>query len=196
MTPVETSPSTAPTLKVQPGRLDVRVRVRGRLPKPAAGDLRRGITRAVGGWMESGFTAGPLPRDDFSAAYGTYTDGAAKQARSQRSVTTNAALGPELVELVPTRRVARVSALGVGGRAAGANAQVLLVVVGARDDGSQIELVIRGELNLTPSGRGWKVFGFDLQRTVGAPGTYAASVRRAGDREDREKPPRRGGRSS
>jgi 6-phosphofructokinase len=79
-----------------------------------------------------------------------------------------------------------VSALGVGGRAAGANAHVLLVVVGARDDGSQVELVIRGELNLTPGSRSWKVFGFDLQRTVGAPGTYAASARRAREREQRQ----------
>jgi hypothetical protein len=194
VTPTETSasePEPEPvqpveTLKVKPRPLEVRVRVRGNLSKPEAADLRRGVTRAVGRWMASGFTAGPLPRSDFSAAYATYTDGAARQARSQSAVTTNATLGPELVELVPTRRVARLSALAVGGRAAGATAQVLLVMAGAREDGSQVELVVRGELNLTPAGRGWKVFGFDLQRSVAAPGTYAAAARRAREREQRQ----------
>jgi hypothetical protein len=82
--------------------------------------------------------------------------------------------------------VARVSALAVGGRPVGASAQLLLVVVGAREDGSQVELVIRGELNLTPAGRIWKVFGFDLQRSVGKPGTFAAAARRAREREQRQ----------
>ena len=192
--PVEMSTSTpgpdpvppVESLTVEPGPLNVRVRVRGALPEPAAAGLRRGVTRAVGGWMASSFTDGPLPRSDFSAAYATYTDGAARQARSQSAVTTNATLGPELLELVPTHRVARVSARGVGGRAAGATARVLLVVVGAREDGSQVELVIRGELNLTPAGRIWKVFGFDLQRSVGKPGTFAAAARRAREREQRQ----------
>jgi hypothetical protein len=202
---VEPSSSTAPALTVEPGPLEVRVvRVRGGLPKQRETALRRSLERSVGRWMAAGFTAGPLPRTNFSAAYATYTDGAARQARRQSAVTTNVSLGRELVELVPTRRVARVSALAVGGRPVGASAQVLLVVVGAREDGSQVELVVRGTLKLTPAGRGWKVFGFDLLRSVGGPGRYATSTRRARERErgkgraersDRDQRQRPGGRS-
>jgi hypothetical protein len=182
--PPETSASSAPILMVRPGPLTVRVApVRGRITDRARNDLRRGVRRVIGAWMEGGFTGQSHPRTDYSRAFATYTPRAAGLARRQRAVTTNALLGPELVELVPTRRLARVSVLAAGGRAVGASAEVLLVLVGARADRSQVELVVRGELELTPVPGGWKVFGFDLARSVGAPGTYTAAVReRAGRR--------------
>lgn len=162
---------------VEPGPLRVRLApVRGQLAEQARGDVRAAMRRAMGAWMEGGFGEQGAP--DYTQAYASYTPRAGDLARRQRAVTTNAALGPELVEVVPTRRVAEVSVLAAGGRAVGADAEVLLVLIGARDDGSQTELVVRGRLRLTPTPDGWKVFGFDLTRSVGAPGTYAESVRR------------------
>ena len=170
------SPSSAATLMVAPGPLRVRLApVRGQLADQARGDVRDAMRRVVGAWMEGGFGEQSAP--DYAQAYATYTPRAGDLARQQRVVTTNAELGPDLVEAVPTRRVADVSVLAAGGRAVGANAEVLLVLVGARADGSQTELVVRGRLRLTPTSDGWKVFGFDLTRSVGAPGTHARSVR-------------------
>ena len=173
------SPSSAATLMVAPGPLRVRLApVRGQLADQARGDVRDAMRRVVGAWMEGGFGEQSAP--DYAQAYATYTPRAGDLARQQRAVTTNAELGPDLVEVVPTRRVVDVSVLAAGGRAVGANAEVLLVLVGARADGSQTELVVRGELRLTPTLDGWRIFGFDLTRSVGAPGTYARSVRRGG----------------
>jgi hypothetical protein len=173
------SPSSAATLMVAPGPLRVRLApVRGQLADQARGDVRDAMRRVVGAWMEGGFGEQSAP--DYAQAYATYTPRAGDLARQQRAVTTNAELGPDLVEVVPTRRVADVSVLAAGGRAVGANAEVLLVLVGARADGSQTELVVRGELRLTPTPDGWRIFGFDLTRSVGAPGTYAKSFRRGG----------------
>jgi hypothetical protein len=164
---------------VEPGPLKVRLApVRGQLADQARGDVRDAMRRVVGAWMEGGFGEQSAP--DYAQAYATYTPRAGDLARQQRAVTTNAELGPDLVEVVPTRRVADVSVLAAGGRAVGANAEVLLVLVGARADSSQTELVVRGELRLTPTLDGWRIFGFDLTRSVGAPGTYARSVRRGG----------------
>jgi hypothetical protein len=172
----QTSASSAPTLMVEPGPLRVRLApVRGQLAEQARDDVRATMRRVLGAWMEGGFGAQDGP--DHPQAYARYTPRAGDLARRQRAVTTNAALGPELVEVVPTRRVAEVSVLAAGGRAVGASADVLLVLVGAREDGSQTELVVRGRLRLTPTSDGWKVFGFDLTRSVGAPGTHARSVR-------------------
>jgi hypothetical protein len=173
------SPSSSSTLMVEPGPLKVRLGpVRGQLADQARGDVRDAMRRVVGAWMEGGFGEQSAP--DYAQAYATYTPRAGDLARQQRAVTTNAELGPDLVEVVPTRRVADVSVLAAGGRAVGANAEVLLVLVGARADSSQTELVVRGELRLTPTLDGWRIFGFDLTRSVGAPGTYARSVRRGG----------------
>lgn len=183
--PSDPSASSAPTLTVRPGVLKVRLApVRGPLGDRARTDLRRGVASVIGAWMTDGFAAPSPPRSDYSDAFASYTPRAVRLAREQRAVTTNAQLGSELVEVVPTQRVARVAVLAAGGRAVGASAEVLLVIVGARQDGSQVELVVRGTLRLTPTPKGWKVFGFDLSRSVGAPGAHAASARRDRARAD------------
>jgi hypothetical protein len=209
--PETTTASTAPTLTVRHSPLKLRVNsVRGELRPAARAQLRARLGRAIGTWMETGFVAGEHPRRDFSSAFASYTPRAAALARRQRAVTTNVTLAPELVEAVPTGRVANVSALAVGGRVVGATAQVLLVLVGARDDGTQVELAVRGRLDLTPTAQGWKVFGFDLTRSTGAPGAFAAALQRvrqqkeeqqqqarekAAERTPRGRDARRGGRN-
>lgn len=188
--------SSAPILQVRPGPLTVRLTppVRGQLAPGSRNNLRASLRRALGSWMSSGFGAGT----DSSDAFVAYTPGAAGLARRQAAVTTTTRLEPELVETVPTRRQARVSVLAAGGRAVGASADVVLVVVGAHADGSSIEVVVRGDLELTPTSDGWKVFGFELARSQGPPGTYAAAVRRQREREarrDRDEPGERRGSS-
>ena len=59
------------------------------------------------------------------------------------------------------------------GRAVGATAVVQLVLLGLRADGNRVEIAVTGDLYLTRPGQPWQVFGYDLQRSTGAPGSYA-----------------------
>lgn len=136
----------------------------------------------VGSWLDAGFVAGSYPRTAFPDAYARFTPQAAKLAQQQAAVTSNAVLGPELVDVTATHRSVRVYAFSPAGRPAGATAVVTLVLLGTRSDGSHLELTVTGDLDLTPGRSGWQVFGFDLQRSVGAPGTYAKGQRHARQR--------------
>lgn len=187
-TPSQQSASSAPPpplpkLRAAPLTIRLTPPIRGELAEKSRGDLRAGLRDAIEAWM-GGFDAST----DISAALTAYTPGAAALAGEQAAVTTTAKLDPELVELVPTRRSAQVAVLAAGGRAVGASAAVLLVVVGAEADGSSVELVVRGDLVLTPMPGGWKVFGFELTRTQGAPGSYAAAARRERHRREQRDP--------
>jgi len=182
---VEPSPSTAPTLTVSSSPLNIQLGpVRGELRPVARTQLRDRLRRVISVWMATGYVGGDFPRTDYSQAFMTYTPGVAAQAQRQRKVTTTAGLGAELAQVVPTRRVARVSVLAVRGRAIGASARVLLVMVGVRADGTELELVVRGRLRLTPTADGWRIFGFELSRSLGAPGSFAQALRDSRRRDD------------
>lgn len=171
--PVPTTAVTdATTLTVRAVPLAARVvRVAGHLPSPQRRSVVKHLTAPVRSWLDGGFVAGDYPHDDFSAAFSSFTPGAARLARRQERVTTNTALGPDLVAAVPTRQAVRFSVFAPHGRAAGATAEVTLVLLGARADDTEVEVAVSGELYLTRD-EGWRVFGFDLRRNVGAPGSY------------------------
>jgi hypothetical protein len=177
------APPPQPEERAAPLSIRLTPPVRGELTDQSRSDLRAGLRDAIETWM-GGFDAGI----DISAAFAAYTPGAAALAREQATVTTTANLDPELVEVVPTRRSAKVAVLAAGGGAVGASADVLLVVVGAAADGTSLELVVRADLQLTPTAKGWKVFGFELARNQGAPGSYAAAVRRQREQRAQQVP--------
>jgi len=167
-----TTVSGAPTLTMRPARLETRlVRLAGHLPRERRRSVVASIARPVRSWLRAGFVGGDYPRRDFPGAFADYTRDAARLASRQDEVTTNAALGADLVDVVPTRRTVRLSVFAPHGRAAGATADVTLVLLGIRADESEVELAVTGQLYLTRDG-GWQVFGFDLARTLGAPGSY------------------------
>ena len=185
--PSQLSSSSAPPPQPEERAAPLSIRltppVRGELTDQSRSELRAGLRDAIETWM-GGFDAGI----DSSAAFAAYTPGAAALAREQATVTTTANLDPELVEVVPTRRSAKVAVLAAGGRAVGASADVLLVVVGAAADETSLELVVRADLQLTPTAKGWKVFGFELARNQGAPGSYAVAVRRQREQRAQQVP--------
>lgn len=175
-----TSTSAAPTLGVGSAQLRVRVkRLAGHVPR----EERRAEVARIGSVIDSWFTGGFgfVDGDDASepAAFAGFTPGAARQAEQQKAVTTSALLAPELAAAVPTRKSVRLSIFAPHGTAAGATADVTLVLVGLRNDRSKVELAVSGQLFLTKDS-GWRIFGFDLQRSVGAVGTYRRTHR--GDR--------------
>jgi hypothetical protein len=176
----------APTLRQRPADLDVRIaRLAGHLPKAAARDFSQRLGRVVGTWFDGAFLAGDYPRRHF-AGYAVFTADAARLARRSAGVTTNARLGPRWVQVVPTRRVVRLYVFAPGHRASGATARIELVMVGVGSAGVASELAVTGELYLTKTEAGWRIFGFDLNRTVGEPGSYAARQQRQKEREERQ----------
>jgi hypothetical protein len=174
------------TLRQRPAALDVEIaRLAGALPKAAARDLNQRLGRVVATWFNGGFVAGDYPRENFDG-YASFTQGAARLARQSAGVTTNAQLGPQWVDAVPTRQRVRLFVFAPGHRPSGATAEVELVLVGVDKAGSAAELAVTGKLYLTKNTTGWRIFGFDLQRSVGKPGDYAA--RQRAEREQQQKP--------
>ena len=173
----------APTLRQQPADLDVKIaRVSGALTKADANALSKRLGRVVATWFDGGFLDGDYPRSSFSG-YDAFTPGAARLARHDADVTTNAQLGSEWEQVVPTRQVVRLYVFAPGHRASGATAKVELVMVGAGESGSASELAVTGELYLTKTSKGWRIFGFDLHRSVGAPGAYVDQLRAQRDKQ-------------
>jgi hypothetical protein len=176
----------APTIRQQPVGLDVKIaRIAGHLPKAATKDLRHRLGRVVEGWFKGGFLAGDYPRKHF-AGYASFTADAAKLARRDAEVTTNVQLGQQWTQVVPTRQQVRLFVFAPGHRPSGATADVQLVMLGAGSAGAMSELAVTGQLYLTKTESGWQIFGFDLQRSVGDPGSFVAHLRATRDKPHAE----------
>ncbi len=198
--PPASPPGAAPSLRTDGGsvselRLAARPaaqrtvvrRVWGRWPDAAGSArtqrLQRQTGQAVARWMDRGFVDPAYPTGDFRGAFSTFTAGAAAQARRQDWLTTNRALGRRLVDVVPVRRTVGVVAFAPAGSAVGATASVALVLRGLGAAGRRSELAVTGELFLTRERGSWQIFGYDLQRSVGRPGSDVNSQDRRGRSE-------------
>lgn len=142
-------------------------KLKGELAKPRRRKAAASIGRAIDAWLTEGFTAGPYPRDDFDAAFASFTTRAARSAKDEREQLTNIELGPHLVDVSARRRTASLSLVAADAHAQGASARVRLSLTCARDDASVLNLDLRADLYLTPrtSGR-WRIFAFDVSRSV------------------------------
>ncbi len=129
--------------------------------------ISRGIQNTLASWVDGGF-GGDYPRSDFAAGFADWTTDAARQGRTDRFVTTNAALGPELVDQVADERRATVSVFAVDGVLGGATARLRLRFTGQRSSGDLVVLTVTGQVRLTHAGDRWRIFGYDLDRMVEA----------------------------
>lgn len=176
---VRTSESGAPRLVVDEGPMQARVvRVGGNLTDRERSQVRDNIARVVGRWLDAAYLGGPAGTGRRGTAFELFTPSAARQAARRADVTTNRVLGPELVQVVPTVRRVEAAVFAPDRGPAGATAQLTLVFVGAREDGSQVEQVVRGQLFLTATPSGWRAFGFDLRRSEGAVGSFSRAQER------------------
>ena len=130
-------------------------------------------------------TTGPRGID---GAFATFTSGAGRDARRQDHLTTAVDIGADLVDVVPTRRTVQLVAFAPDGRAVGASAVVQLVLLGVRANSEEVEVAMTGDLYLTRPGHTWQVFGYDLRRSTGAPGSYAHSQDKQGQRGSGSQP--------
>lgn len=161
--PAPGSESSAPAVE-EPVRTTTTVgTVTGRLAKE---DRRRVVAVAgdvVDRWFDAAYVGSPRPR--VGNAFAAFTSGARARARRDRTVLTNQELVGRVDSAAATRRRVRVDVLAVRGRAVGLTARFALDL--ATTGKAEREVALRGRLLLTPTGDGWKVFGYDVSRGGG-----------------------------
>ncbi|WP_166140537.1 hypothetical protein [Nocardioides ochotonae] len=165
----DSSPSAAGDAPV-PTRVSIG-RVAGELDARRRAEVKASVAEVVDGWIDAAYVGGEWPRGDFadySDALRDFTPDTKRRAARDRRLLTNVAIGDRVESVQATRRVLQIDVLAPGGRPVGATARVL---VRFRTDGDvrRVDLV-RGRLMLTPTKKGWKVFGYDVSRSTLTPG--------------------------
>lgn len=158
----------AATLHPKPAPLRVKVtRVHGRMSQHDRTVLAHVAGRAISTYFRNAFLAGSYPRSDFGNAFASFSKGAADQARHDRDLLTNAALGADTVSVTARRQQAYLSVLAPHKVAAGLTAQIdLKFLVDHRDAPDQL-VTVRGRLLLTrKQSGGWQIFGYHLSRSA------------------------------
>lgn len=136
-------------------------KVRGTLSPPRRAEVVRDVTAVVDAWSTKAY-GGDYPRTDFAAAFAAFTPDARALALRKTSLLSNASTGGELEAVTMTRRVVRVDVLAPQGKVAGATARIRIVLdLSGPTDRRE---VVTGRLLLSPTAKGWRVFGFDVSR--------------------------------
>jgi hypothetical protein len=141
--------------------------IRGGVERQRRPGITKAIQKSLAQWVEGGFR-GQYPRGDFTSAFATWTPQARRMGRVDRDITTNGALGPALVQVVADRLQARLYVFASRGRTGGATAKVFLRFTAVRDTGALARITVKGDLVLTRTANRWRIFGYDLDRIVGA----------------------------
>jgi hypothetical protein len=167
--PTSTATTGAPTLRERAAPVQVRYRrVAGEVAKARRQQYLRALARPVRRWMDDGFVHGPWPREHrFAGAFVPFSRQIRDRARRDADLLTLQSVGASLAEVVPRRRRIAMSVTGVRGHVVGATARVDLRVFGVDDSGRRMRVNVRGDLFLTRvESRGWKIFGYQLDRWV------------------------------
>lgn len=156
------SPSTTSTpaapLKVR----SVVTRVVGDLRPAAQKHLAAQAGAVVGTYLEAAFVrAGGPPAG--ARAFPGFTPEARALAQRHRDVLTGTSYAGAS-GVTPRHGTAYVNVVSPHGRAVGATVQVDLAL-SVTADGRTRPVAVSGRLLLTPTARGWRIFGFDLSQS-------------------------------
>jgi hypothetical protein len=157
-----------PVLEAKPVATDIAVgKVLGaKLGRQQRKRLEGQVSRVVSRYFDAAFLGGEYPRRDFSAAFGTFSRGAADRARGDRSLLTNAAVGATTDAVAAKAKKVRLDVLVPQRRVVGLTARVRLVFVRKSSDGADQRVTVKGRLLLDRKKSGpWQVFGYDLTRS-------------------------------
>lgn len=137
-------------------------RIVGRLPGARRKAVRTEVTAVVDAWWEAAFLGGGYPRTDFADAFPGFTDGAARRARADRDLLSNADIGDRVESVRPLMRKLRLDLLAVHQRARSVTARFDLRLRTTGDRAGRLQ--VRGRLFLTRTPDGWRVFGYDVSK--------------------------------
>jgi hypothetical protein len=107
---------------------------------------------------------GEFPRASFGKAYASFTQGARADARRDADLLSNAEIADQIDAATGTKRRVALDVLAVKGKAQGVTARFTL------DFRTSGELErkdrVKGYLLLVDEGNGWRVFGYNIIRSV------------------------------
>lgn len=169
-TPAPDQPSAASgtaELAASPVQTKVRLgHVVGRLPLERRKPVRRQVAAVVDGWWDAAYLGGTYPRKVFPSAFPGFTKGAAARARRNKRVMSNQGVGARIESVVPLKRDLTLDVVAVD---RGARSVTARFVLRFRTTGQKAGVtVVRGRLFLTRRGGSWRVFGYDVSRSVRA----------------------------
>jgi len=154
-------PSGAPSSPAV--RTDVSIgEVTGALPRHERRRLADRVGEVVDGWVEAAYLGGRYPRRDFADSWPGFTVGAKDDARRDKALMSNQDIGERIDGVQARRSQVRVDVLAVRRHAVAATARVVLRFRTTGD--VERDVRVQGRLYLTPTGHGWRVFGYDMTK--------------------------------
>jgi hypothetical protein len=129
-------------------------RVAGHLGTKARTQLADEVKKTISSYVDAAFLG-----SDSSAAFKTFTPGAAKDAQRDQAVLTGAGLG-DASSVQAKTLTAYLAVLAPKSKPAGVTARVHFVL---EADGKRVDY--KGRLLLTGGKDGWQVFGYDVSRS-------------------------------
>lgn len=160
------APSSASTHGVEKVATKATIhRVTGKLGHRQRRVLKKKVAHVVDRWLDAAYVDGKYPRGSFADAFPGFTPGAAADARHDRTLMSNAAIGRKVNGVEAHNRRLRIDVLAVRRRAVGVTARFVL------DFDTTGRLArserVKGLLYMTwHQHHGWKVFGYDVTRGV------------------------------
>jgi hypothetical protein len=141
--------------------------VAGKLSKAKQNTVARRVRATLSAYVDKAFLAGDYPRSDFENSFGTFTAGAAHDARHDQALLTNRSLGPSTTSIRAVHRTAYLSVLAPKEHPAGVTAAVDLTFRVDRGDRPAQRVHLKGRLLLThgKDGGRWSIFGYDVNRS-------------------------------
>lgn len=129
--------------------------------------LADNVGKVLSAYVDAAYLRGDYPRSSFAGAFDAFTGDAARMARRDQDLLTNAVLAPTTVSVVPQRLTAYLNVLSPKGVAAGVTARLRLRYTADRGDLPGQDVTVSGRLLLTRhADGGWRIFGYDLTRSV------------------------------
>ena len=110
------------------------------------------------------YLGGEYPRARFKDSWPGFTVGANALARHDRLLTSNAQLGDRIDGVRAVSKIVKVDVFSPKKKPAGATARFRLVFRTTGD--AERRVVVSGRLLLTKVKKRWKVFGFDVKKSV------------------------------
>jgi hypothetical protein len=138
----------------------------GALDESTRTELETEVGDVLSRYVVQGFL-GEYPRENFVAAFDSFTGGAARRAAEDIDVLTGSPF-EDAAAVDATRLNARLSFMADGREVVGATARVAFDFEASLDGGERRPVTLRGRFLLVEEAGTWSIFGYDVARNDGA----------------------------
>lgn len=162
--PDGSSDAASPTETARPITTKTTVgRVIGKLGSRQKAKLKEDVSALVDEFFDNAYL-GEFPRSSFGKAYASFTEGARADAERDADLLSNTDIADRIDVATGTRRRVALDVLAVKGKPQGVTARFTLDFRTA----GELERTerVKGYLLLADEGAGWRVFGYDVIRSV------------------------------